>query len=103
MMPFDNNITTRLQQKDQFRPCLPTPIASQSILPAPNAFDNGTPFEGLETSVLSDIKASLERSMSKYPRGMDMLPAAPSALYGVQPAPVQPSIALGPHNIAGKL
>jgi hypothetical protein len=103
MMPFDNNITTRLQQKDQFRPCIPTPIQSQSILPAPNAFDNGTPFEGLDTGILSDIKASMERSMNKYPRGMDILPAAPSALYGVQPAPVQPSIALGQHNVAGKL
>jgi hypothetical protein len=35
MMPFDWNITTRLAQKDQFRPCIPTPIGASAVLPAP--------------------------------------------------------------------
>jgi len=104
MMPFDHMITTRLQQKDQFRPYIPTPINSSTLLPAPNANDTGSPFEGLETNSLSDLQASLSRAMSQYPRGEDSLPAAPSALFGIQPAPVnQPSVALGRHNIAGKL
>jgi hypothetical protein len=103
MMPFDNLITTRLQQKDQFRPCIPTPIDSSRVLPVPSSFDNGTPYEGLNTDVLSEIKSSVSRATTSYPQGQDNLPAAPSALYGIQPAPVTPSVALGQHNIADKL
>ena len=96
MVPFDNLITTRLQQKDQFRPCIPIPIDSKQILPEPNAYDNGLSYEGLQINMLSKIKSSVKHSTKKFPRGLDALPAAPSALYGVQPAPVnQPSVALG--------
>jgi hypothetical protein len=35
MMPFDWNLTTRLAQKDQFRPCIPVPIGPSAVLPAP--------------------------------------------------------------------
>jgi hypothetical protein len=99
MMPFDNMVTTRLQQKDQFRPCIPKPIQMEAVLPAPGAFDKGTSYEGLERNALSDLKASVERSLSQFPRGEDQLPAAPTALYGIQPAPVNPpSIALGKHQ-----
>ena len=90
MIPFDNMITTRLQQKDQFRPCIPKPILMEAVLPAPNAFDKGTPFEGLEHGALSDLSAAMARSLSQFPRGEDQLPAAPTALYGIQPAPVNP-------------
>lgn len=104
MIPFDNSITTRLQQKDQFRPCIPVPIDSTTLMPSPNAYDNGSPFEGLETDSLSELRASVKRSLSQYPRGEDVLPAAPSALYGVQPANInQPSVALGQHNVARNL
>lgn len=90
MMPFDNMVTTRLQQKDQFRPCIPKPIKADAILPAPTAFDKGMPYEGLETGALEDLKVSMERAISQFPRGEDTLPAAPTALYGIQPAPVNP-------------
>ena len=104
MMPFDNLVTTRLQQKDQFRPCIPVPIDSTTILPEPNSFDKGNSYEGLQTSALADISSSINRAITSFPRGADVLPAAPSALYGVQPSPVnQPSVAYGPHNIAKQL
>jgi hypothetical protein len=101
MIPFDNLITTRLQQKDQFRPCIPIPIDSKETLPSPSDYDDGTPYEGLQTGALSDIRASISRATTQYPRGSDTLPAVPSALYGVQPAPVnQPSVALGQYGVA---
>jgi hypothetical protein len=104
MMPFDHLITTRLQQKDQFRPCIPVPIDSTKILPTPNAYDDGLPYEGLETSVLSDIQSSVSQTTASFPRGVNTLPAAPSALYGIQPAPVnQPSVALGKYDVSRKL
>lgn len=102
MIPFDWNVTTRLQQKDQFRPCIPKPIESSTLLPAPNAYDTGVgKFEGLGQDSLNELKAASQRSMSQFPRGEDVLPAAPTALYGVQPAPVlPPSIAMGnPSNL----
>ena len=101
MMPFDWQVTTRLQQKDQYRPCIPVPINSATILPAPKAYDTPNKYEGLQTGVLSDINASLQRAVVSYPRGEDHLPAAPSALYGVQPAPVNPpSTGYARHNYA---
>jgi len=97
MVPFDWNITSRLQQKDQFRPCIPKPIESSVMLPAPNPYDESVGhFEGLNQDRLNELKASSKRAMNQFPRGEDVLPAAPTALYGVQPAPVLPaSVALG--------
>lgn len=97
MVPFDWNVTSRLQQKDQFRPCIPKPIDSATLLPAPSAYDEGLgKFEGLEQDSLNELRASNTRAMKQFPRGVDVLPAAPTALYGVQPAPVMPpSVALG--------
>ena len=100
MVPFDWNVTTRLQQKDQYRPCIPRPIDSKQILPAPNAYDRSNIiYEGLSIGGLSELGASVEQNMAQFPRGEDVLPAAPTALYGVQPAPVlPPSVALGSHK-----
>lgn len=107
MIPFDNMITTRLQQKDQFRPCIPIPIESTTLLPEPSAKDNGvngSPFDGLSTDSLADFRASIRRSVSQYPRGEDFLPEAPTSLYGIQPAPVNPpSVSLGKYDVASKL
>ena len=95
MLPFDNFVTTRLAAKDQFRPCIPKPIDSAAVLPAPASFSKATPYEGLATDALSEVKAATERALSQFPRGEDVLPAAPTALYGIQPAPVNPpSVAL---------
>ena len=103
MIPFDNFVTTRLQQKDQYRPCIPKPIDSASILPAPMAYDQSNTFQGLDTGALADINASLSRAMNSFPRGSDVLPAAPTALVGVHPAPVNPpSLAMGPRKNVGR-
>ena len=106
MMPFDNQVTTRLAAKDQFRPCIPKPIDSSAVLPAPTADESRdlAQFQGLDTGALSDINASMSRAVSQFPRGEDVLPAAPSNLYGVQPANVNPpSVALAPHGVAQRL
>ena len=106
MVPFDNYVTTRLAAKDQFRPCIPKPIDSSAVLPAPSAYE--TPelaqFQGLDTGALANIHASMKRGIAQYPRGEDVLPAAPSNLYGIQPANVNPpSVALAPHGVASRL
>ena len=105
MIPFDWNVTSRLQQKDQFRPCIPKPIESSVLLPAPNAYDESIgKFEGLEQGALNEMKAANKRAMNQFPRGVDVLPAAPTALYGIQPAPVLPaSVALGSTAKVGSL
>ena len=90
MMPFDWMVTTRLQQKDQYRPCIPVPINSTTLLPAPSAYDKPEKYDSLPTGALSDINASIQRAIAKYPRGENHLPAAPTSLYGIQPAPVNP-------------
>jgi len=105
MMPFDNLVTTRLQQKDQFRPCIPKPIDSAALVPSPAAYDAGNrKYEGLDTNGLVAIQAGVNANLSQYPRGLDVLPVAPTALYGVQPAPINPpSIAMGSRANIGKL
>ena len=104
MVPFDNLVTTRLAAKDQFRPCLPKPIQSDALLPAPTPFDKGSPFDGMETGALDNLKASVSRAMAQFPRGEDNFPAAGGNMYGWQPAPIHPpSVALAPHGIAPKL
>jgi hypothetical protein len=90
MMPFDWMVTTRLQQKDQYRPCIPVPINSTTLLPAPNAFEPMSNFEGLQVGALSDVNAAIQRSINTFPRGEDTLPAAPTSLYGIQSAPLNP-------------
>lgn len=90
MMPFDNMVTTRLAQKDQFRPCIPKPINSDELLPAPDAFDKGVNYEGMEQGSLEKIKHAVQKSVESFPRGADELPAAPTNLYGIQPAPINP-------------
>lgn len=106
MVPFDNLVTTRLSAKDQFRPCIPKPIDSNTLLPAPASNDKGTSYEGLETGPLADINASLQRAAAAatYPRGDDVLPAPPSLMGRVRPAPINPpSVALGPYGVAAQL
>ena len=104
MMPFDHLITTRLQQKDQFRPCIPVPIDSVANVDVPISYDKGVPYQGLEPTNLQQLSSSMQKNIMSFPRGENNLPAVPSALNGVSPANVnQPSVALGAYNIAGKL
>jgi hypothetical protein len=103
MMPFDNMVTTRLQQKDQFRPCIPFPKQQQAILPTPSS-QAGSPFDGADVGVLGEMTASYKRAIASFPRGEDVLPAAPTALYGIQPAPLNPpDLNLAPHGVLPKL
>ena len=104
MLPFDNLVTTRLAAKDQFRPCIPKPVSGEAVLPAPAAYDRALGFEGLQTGALAEASAAFSRAATQFPRGEDAFPAAPSALYGIQPAPVgPPSVALGRMENLGKL
>lgn len=90
MIPFDNLVTTRLAAKDSYRPCIPKPISSTAVLPAPRPHD-ASMFGNLDTGALSEINASMTRAVSSFPRGEDVLPAAPSDMIGgASPAPVNP-------------
>lgn len=90
MIPFDWEISTRLQQKDEFKPCIPTPSGFKPVMPVPVAYDETLQFQGLEQDALNQYRASVERATRNLPRGVNVLPAQPSALYGVQPANVNP-------------
>jgi hypothetical protein len=104
MMPFDNMVTTRLQQKDQFRPCIPQPKHQESVMPTPSATFGGSPFEGHGTDTLDTLHAAYKRGMATFPRGEDVLPGAPSALFGPQPAHLgPPDMAMAPHGVYARL
>lgn len=90
MIPFDNNVTTRLAFKDSYRPCIPKPIGAAAVRPAPGPHDPAQ-FGNLDTGALADINASVVRAVRSFPRGEDVLPAAPAdMLNGATPAPVNP-------------
>jgi hypothetical protein len=104
MMPFDNLVTTRLAAKDQHRPCIPKPIDSEQVLPAPAAYGKSTPFEGLETGALGEVKASVARALTQFPRGEDSFPAAGPTVFGIEPAPIHPpALALAKHGALNNL
>jgi hypothetical protein len=89
MIPFDNMVTTRLASKDSYRPCIPKPVPS-AVRPTPGPHDPAQ-FGNLDTGALADIHASVFRAVGSFPRGEDVLPAAPSdMLNGAMPAPVNP-------------
>ncbi len=99
MVPFDNLITTRLQQKDQFRPCIPKPQDPTALLPSPNAHNYGAQFDEVSQSGLVNLSNSMQQVMHQFPRGEDSIPAAPSALSGVDANMVNPpSIAYAPYR-----
>jgi len=91
MIPFDNQVTTRLATKDSFRPCIPKPIGAANLMPAPSAYEPSAQFGNLDTGALSERNASLARAATALPRGVDVLPAAPADMIGSgTPAPVNP-------------
>jgi hypothetical protein len=96
MIPFDNQITTRLQQKDQFRPLVPKPAAQDALLPAPREHNLVMRYESFGAQDLHAVAANMD-----FPRGLDMIPEAPSALVGVSTNPVNPpSLAMAPYVTA---
>ena len=99
MVPFDNQVTTRLQQKDQFRPCIPKPIAQDALLPAPLAYDTGSQYDNITVGGMGSIVSGLQEVFHQFPRGEDSIPAAPTALVGVASNDVNPpSIAMAPYR-----
>ncbi len=90
MVPFDNLVTTRLQQKDQFRPCIPTPQDQNAVLPAPRESNYGGQYDTVSQKGLDEVANSLQQVLFTFPRGEDAIPAAPSALSGVEANTVNP-------------
>lgn len=45
MLPFDNQVATRLQKRDQHRPCIPVPQKPDALLPAPVSYETQALFE----------------------------------------------------------
>ena len=86
MIPFDNNVTTRLAFKDSYRPCIPKPMKS-SAMPAAGPY-NPAQFGNLDTGALADVSASMSRAVSAFPRGEDALPAMSTFDGAVGGAPV---------------
>ncbi len=97
MVPFDNLITTRLQQKDQFRPCIPKPQDPNALLPAPTHGNFAMQFDEIGEKGLADLSQIVQQM--NFPRGEDSIPVAPSALSGVDANMVNPpSIAYAPYR-----
>lgn len=71
MVPFDNMVTTRLQQKDQFRPCIPTAIAQDALLPAPLASDPVSLYNEADAASMRAMVAPLGQAFAKFPQGFD--------------------------------
>lgn len=99
MIPFDNQVTTRLQKRDQFRPCIPKPISDDALLPAPLAHDVGALYDEAAASQARARVADLEPAFAAFPRGVNDIPAAPSHLMGVEGNNVNPpALALAPYG-----
>lgn len=100
MIPFDNQVTTRLQQKDQFRPCIPKPATQETGLPGPIpiTYTQGAPYD--EKSNLQSIVSGVQQALQQFPRGEDHIPAAPSNLSGgiAGNAVNPPSVAFAPYR-----
>ena len=94
MVPFDWAITTRLQQKDQYRPCIPTPIGPTAVIPTPAAsMSTGALFPGPYANSIA--------SASRNAPSTDVrtIPAQPSIIPRSQMANVNPpSMGFAPSN-----
>jgi hypothetical protein len=76
MMPFDNNITSRLQQKDQYRPCIHTPMGPTGVIPTPSA--NVSAMGGLLPGPYSNQQAAASRNAPET--NVRTVPAQPSII-----------------------
>jgi hypothetical protein len=57
MLPFDNLVATRLQKRDQHRPCIPVPVAPDALLPAPVSYEKNAPYEEGVDVVEKEVQA----------------------------------------------
>jgi hypothetical protein len=91
LLPFDNLVTTRLAAKDSYRPCIPTPIGDLNVLPAPSAYNPTGKYGDLSPTLLETVGTAVSNAFESYPRGVDVIPAAPSNIFGTaQIAPINP-------------
>jgi hypothetical protein len=81
MMPFDNLVTTRLQQKDQYRPCIPRPLRAEGVLPAP--LSSSPLLEAVAAAASFDAAATRQA----FARDAAALPEGANELFGIQGAP----------------
>ncbi len=72
MLPFDNLVTTRLQKKDQFRPCIPVPQDASAMLPAPESFDKLGQYMGDETG-MGQLVGGLQGAMQQFNPAQGMM------------------------------
>jgi len=82
MIPFDWAITTRLQQKDQYRPCIPTPIGPTAVIPTPsaNASAMGSLYPGpYSNQIASASRNAPETNVRTVPLQPSMIPRSQMA------------------------
>jgi hypothetical protein len=91
MVPFDNQVTTRLQKRDQHRPCIPKPQAPDALLPAPLPSDNGSMYDDGESKQLEALVGSLGGAFNEYS------PQFPAGEKGVEGVYLGSSIHLAPY------
>ena len=82
MLPFDNLVATRLQKRDQHRPCIPKPISEAALLPAPSAFDATAPFDQSEDAAMGQLVGSIGYAFNEF--GGAATAGAPSGYVGVE-------------------
>ena len=82
MIPFDNLVATRLQKRDQHRPCIPKPISEAALLPAPSAFDPAAPFDQSDDAAMGQLVGGLGSAFAEF-GGADAA-GAPSGYTGVE-------------------
>ncbi len=72
MIPFDNLVTTRLQKKDQFRPCIPVPQDQSALLPAPESFDELGQYMS-EEAAMGQFVGGIQGAMQQFNPAQGML------------------------------
>ena len=65
MIPFDNLVTTRLQKRDEHRPCIPKPITATGL--PPEARDDGTMFDAADSTRMGDLLGRVAPGLQTYP------------------------------------
>lgn len=86
MLPFDNLVATRLQKRDQHRPCIPVPQSTDAILPAPISYEKNALFTQEGDGVDKEVQ-SIHGSFSQFnpASGMNTFPAlGPSSYTGYE-------------------
>ncbi len=86
MIPFDNQVDTRLQKRDQHRPCIPTPQNPAALLPAPVSYEKNALYGEEENFVGNEVK-SLNSAFKQFNpmAGISFEALGPSSFTGYEP------------------